>query len=596
MRKNNLINLMVGAAMLLTMSFGLSSCEDILGEWDKPAPIHVTVDTKNEVTITKTETGATVTVNAPSDITNFLSQVKDDITAKGTEEYVFEVTNGGVKSSSGDNTITVPKVDGSNINLVFEKGINTESPLIIKASETASATPTTAVNKLTITMPAGTTSLNLVIDMPETSVTVKTSAGSVVYEGIVANTATNTLIIESGVTIKNLQVKGGIVVVKEGGKVETNVYAPESNDYVMYQYGEQEGVEPVWVDLKGDGKYVPNVQNEDGSAYLFKNLKVIKGAADYARIALYNGGKPLEKLTIAADAAVLFNQQSPCVKVIEGEGDATAKIMFNYFWGPYDEDNYYENNGYLYMVETLKNVVVDVFSDNNHNFVKYSYLYEVPANSENVIFKMGHVGFRNPESANTTVKNCKFEGTGNYKGVSIVVPYQTEEISNFKFTFDGCEFIEDCKFSSNIISSIPKLDDKGNYIYKTYYCWWTFNEEGTGSIGWYNQSESLDDVPEKAKNVGQCVGGWSGTEENGYLSTGYWIEDQMQYETVTYNDYYAYVIFNSCKYAGAALTSETLLLDNAWAPEGVYLRFEFDGVTYKATYDYDTEKWVLQPV
>ena len=591
MRKNNLINLMVGAAMLLTTSFGLSSCQDILGEWDRSTP---ELFPPNAVTITKTETGATVTVNAPSDITNLLSQVKDDITAKGTEQYVFDVTNGGVKSSSGDNTITVPKVDGSNINLVFEKGINTESPLIIKASETASATPTTAVNKLTITMPAGTTGLNLVIDMPETSVTVKTSAGSVIYEGIVANTAINTLIIESGVTVKSLQVKGGIVVVKDGGKVETNVYAPESNDYVMYQYGDLEGVEPVWVDLKGDGNYVPNVQNEDGSAYIFKNLKVIKGTADYAQIALYNNHTPLEKLTIADGAVVLFNQ-SPCVKVIEGEGDTTAKIMFNSFWGPYDEANYYENNGYLTAVETLKNVVVDVFSDDNHSPVWYSYLYNVPANSENVIFKMGSVGFKDPESANATVKNCKFEGVGDYKGVSISVPYQTEEISSFKFTFDGCEFIENCRFSCNIYGSKPKLDDEGNYIYKTYYCWWTFNEEGTGSIGWYNQSESLDDVPEKAKNIGQCDGGWSGTEESGYLSTGYWIEVQMQYETVTYNDYYAYVVFNSCKYAGATLTPEALLVEGSWIPEGANLRYEIDGTLYKVQRDNETYKYVLIP-
>lgn len=594
MRKNNLIHLTVSAAIVLAASFSLSSCEDILGEWDRSTP---ELFPPNAVTITKTETGATVTVNAPSDITNLLASVTSDIAAKGSSEYVFDVTNGGVKSTGSDNTITVPKVSGSNINLVFEKGINTESPLIIKASETASATPTTAVNKLTITMPAGTTSLNLVIDMPETSVTVKTSAGSVIYEGIVANTAINTLVIENGVTVKSLQVKGGIVVVKDGGKVETNVYAPESNDYVMYQYGDKEGVEPVWVDLKGDGNYVPNVQNEDGSPYLFKNLKVIKGTADYARIALYNGGKPLEKLTIAADAAVLFNQQSPCVKVIEGEGDATAKIMFNYFWGPYDVDNYFENNGYLNAVESLKNVVVDVFSDDDHSIVKYSYLYEVPANSENVIFKMGSVGFKDPESTNATVKNCKFEGVSDYKGVRISAPYQTEEISNFKFTFDGCEFIEGCRFSCNINDGKPKVDEKGNYVYKTFYCWWVFNAEGTGSDGWYHQSESLDDVPESAKTVGQCSSGWDTTEgksQNG-LSTGYWVESQQQYEKVTYNNYYAYIVFNSCKYAGATLTPEALLVEGSWIPEGANLRYEIDGTLYKAERDEENGKYVLIP-
>lgn len=582
MRKNNLINLMVGAAMLLTTSFGLSSCQDILGEWDRSTP---ELFPPNTVTITKTATGASVTVNAPSDITNLLASVTSDIAAKGSSEYVFDVTNGGVKSTGSDNTIVVPKVDGSNINLVFEKGINTQSPLIIKASETASATPTTAVNKLTITMPAGTTSLNLVIDMPETSVTVKTSAGSVIYEGIVANTAINTLVIENGVTVKSLQVKGGIVVVKDGGKVETNVYAPESNDYVMYQYGDQEGVEPVWVDLKGDGNYVPNVQNEAGSAYLFKKLKVIKGTADYAKIALYNSQTPLEKLTIADGAVVLVNYQ-PSVKTIEGEGSAT--LLFDDWW---ENDSKYYNDGNLYSVDEISNVTIGEYLPSDvQGTIDQSYLYNVPTNIENVIFKMGSVGFKDPESANATVKNCKFVGAGNYRGVTISVPYQTEEISNFKFTFDGCEFIENCRFSYRINGSKPKLDEEGNEIYKTYYCWW---EDPTDMSNW-NQGSSEDekDIPADRKSVGETNYGWG---DDGSRSTGYWIENQMQYETVSYNDYYAYVIFNSCKYAGATLTPEALLVEGSWIPEGANLRYEIDGTLYKAEWDEENGKYVLIP-
>lgn len=583
MRKNNLINLMVSAAIVLAASFSLSSCEDILGEWDRSTP---ELFPKNAVTITNTATGASVTVNTPSDITNLLATVTSDIAAKGSAEYIFDITNSGVNSTSSDNTIVVPKVDGSNINLVFEKGINTQSPLIIKASETASATPTTAVNKLTITMPAGTTSLNLVIDMPETSVTVKTTSGSVVYEGIVANTATNTLIIESGVTIKNLQVKGGIVVVKEGGKVETNVYAPESNDYVMYQYGDQEGVEPVWVDLKGDGNYVPNVQNEDGSAYLFKNLKVIKGAADYARIALYNGGKPLEKLTIADGAVALVNYQ-PSVKSIEGEG--TATILFDDWW---ENDSKYYNDGNLYSVDEISNVTIGEYLPSDvQGTIDQSYLYNVPTNIENVIFKMGSVGFKDPESANATVKNCKFEGAGNNRGVSVSVPYQTEEISNFKFTFDGCEFIENCRFSYRINGSKPKLDEEGNEIYKTYYCWW---EDPTDMSNW-NQGRSEDekDIPADRKSVGETYNyGWG---DDGSRSTGYWIVNERQEEIVTYNDYYAYVVFNSCKYAGATLTPEALLVEGSWIPEGANLRYEIDGTLYKAEWDEENGKYVLIP-
>lgn len=570
MRKNNLIHLTVSAAIVLAASFSLSSCEDILGEWDRSTP--ELFPTIGKVTITQTATGASVTVNAPSDITNLLASVTSDIAAKGSSEYVFDITNGGVKSTGSDNTITVPKVSGSNINLVFEKGINTQSPLIIKASETASATPTTAVNKLTITMPAGTTSLNLVIDMPETSVTVKTTSGSVVYEGIVANTATNTLIIESGVTIKNLQVKGGIVVVKEGGKVETNVYAPESNDYVMYQYGDQEGVEPVWVDLKGDGNYVPNVQNEDGSAYLFKNLKVIKGAADYARIALYNGGKPLEKLTIAADAAVLFNQQSTCVKVIEGEGEGTAKVTLsgwaqNYSWMENEKEVYplYCNLN----VEKISGIIFTAPINTNSNVVESdnviirNQLNGVPTNIENCTFNFDQVSFATAKETTGSAKNCKFLSPKNNQQVYIQVPAQTAEISSYKFAFSSCNFGEGTMIYPDLEQRVYEYDSNGNPVFYNNPCY-EYRMDGR----WY-VVESLDDVPKGATEV---------------YTREY---DIQKYTYAEFNNYDITVAFDGCKLADASINKESGCFGFPYVPSGVVFKYEIDGTSYS---DYEW-KW-----
>ena len=50
------IKLLLGGAFLLSLPMFLTSCEDILGEWDKPAPVNVivtpddggTTDTSNQ--------------------------------------------------------------------------------------------------------------------------------------------------------------------------------------------------------------------------------------------------------------------------------------------------------------------------------------------------------------------------------------------------------------------------------------------------------------------------------------------------------------------------------------------------------------------
>ena len=393
--------------------------------------------------------------------------------------------------------------------------------------------------------------------------------------------ATNTLIIESGVTIKNLQVKGGIVVVKEGGKVETNVYAPESNDYVMYQYGEQEGVEPVWVDLKGDGNYVPNVQNEDGSAYLFKNLKVIKGAADYARIALYNGGKPLEKLTIAADAAVLFNQQSTCVKVIEGEGEGTAKVTLsgwaqNYSWMENEKEVYplYCNLN----VEKISGIIFTAPINTNSNVVESdnviirNQLNGVPTNIENCTFNFDQVSFATAKETTGSAKNCKFLSPKNNQQVYIQVPAQTAEISSYKFAFSSCNFGEGTMIYPDLEQRVYEYDSNGNPVFYNNPCY-EYRMDGR----WY-VVESLDDVPKGATEV---------------YTREY---DIQKYTYAEFNNYDVIVAFEGCKLGNANLNSESECFGMPWNQvDGLVFRYKIDGTLYKVEWDGEKGKYVLIP-
>lgn len=67
---------------------------------------------------------------------------------------------------------------------------------------------------------------------------------------------------------------------------------------------------------------MPNVRYEkDGTVYIFKNMKIVKGQADYARIVVVDEKRTLNKLTVAEGATVLLNN-NPYIKEIVGEGNA----------------------------------------------------------------------------------------------------------------------------------------------------------------------------------------------------------------------------------------------------------------------------------
>ena len=638
MRKNNLIHLTVSAAIALAASFSLSSCEDILGEWDRSTPDLFPNIGKNEVTITKTTTGASVTVNAPSDITNLLASVTSDIAAKGSSEYVFDVTNGGVKSTGSDNTITVPKVSGSNINLVFEKGINTESTLVIKASETASSTPTTAVNKLTITMPDGTTSLNLVIDMPETSVTVKTASGSAVYEGIVANTATNTLIIESGVTVKNLQVKGGRVVVKDGGTIETYVHA--SDGQILYI--ENGGLMPKFLPgVTSDGQEDWEnggflISDEQGEPYSCQNLKVIKGSEEYTRLEYmgnYDGAK-FKKLMIGDGAAVNFgNTDYPNIETIEGEGN--ARILYGVSYLDYDDNETmrYFGNINFYYVQNLSGVSCSpLWKDKGVNDI---FIYGIPENTKNCSFEaqfIGNIGygaknctfnainevygisdgaedcsytadnwisFNTPEKSSASFKGCKFNLLAG-QSLHFEAPAQTSSIPSFTWTFTNCEFSSNIHINGVLNSSIPRYDEKGNKVYMDEYYYWEYitlyndNQEPDGGYWNTNSTTDFDKVPAEAKAAGEISDDkfWDGTNPAGYVV----YHDQAQFDPVEFNNYVARFAFEGCKTGSSAITSANFPCNAIyWVPDGAKLYYTIEGEDYEPQWGGDDTVILVKP-
>lgn len=565
--KKNYFKIMA-AAMLLGMSFGLQSCDDVVGESDNPSG-----STEEEVVlpagVTITANGATFGISKLSDITDYLESIKKQISDKAGSGFVIDIqAEGDLATSSDENTIVIPEITDYNVTLNLLSKLNTTAaPLTVKQSG-----ETTSVFKNKINVSFANDDVDLILNLPGTTTTLN--------------------------NLNSLQILNGLSVVKDGGVIKTFVWAPIKTEYFMNN-GDSEWVKVT--NASGEEEYQPNVQPEkgDGDSYKFKNLKIVKGEGDYAAVNITDQEYALDKLTIAEGAVVVLNY-APYIKEIVGEGNG-ATVKSSDVWWKDEEKKLVDTDLNLYNVGKITNITIEALlsGDFKDGTLNAAYIYNAPAAVEKCVFKFGYVSFRDPEAATATVTRCEFEGTGNEKGVTIVAPYQSDKITSFKFSFYKCTFAKGTKFSSEVYSSKPKVDENGEYVYKTYYRWWDFDENGQPDWNtlWTNKSESLDDVPAAAQEVGECNGGWDATEgktNNGY-SAGYWIEKELQYEDAEYKDYYVYLSFDGCEYDGANIKVEDIIVGYQSSLTGVLVRYEIDGKLYRALYDEENKVYTLIP-
>lgn len=303
---------LLGGALLFALPMFLTSCDDILGEWDKPSP-----QVQEVINTIVTVTGAD-----PSAVTAALKAVVTDeavaaAAAKG-EPIKVTVAGSGVSTDAADQTITIPQKSGAAIEINFAtvpSGTDSNA-LVLEASEGAGTLPGDANNNLVVTMPPS-EGLAITIELPQTTVTLKTDGtGAVVYKDVIAKTAKSTIIIDKGVTIKEHELVGGNIIVKDGGAIETLAVTIKGERRGMVCLGSW------WcgVSFKGaDPDY--EIKKEDGSYYLPKHVIVRKGVGNHIT-AWTNGPKDetIESLTAGngVNVSVLF---APQYKVIKGEGD-----------------------------------------------------------------------------------------------------------------------------------------------------------------------------------------------------------------------------------------------------------------------------------
>ena len=631
MRKNYFKNLVTSTMMLLAMALGFTSCEgtldDIFGEWSRPTQ-------EPAIVITPTSSGASVKVNNISNLTEALSSLKDQIAASSGSEYVIDVTS-SLESTSGANEITVPLANGSKVKLNFTNSISTTTPLTIKSESTAT-TPSAAKNELTIELPSSSNgkAIDLNVDMPETSVTLKATSGSVVYNEIVAKTAVNTLYIESGVTVKFLQVKGGRVIVKNGGAIETYVHS--SDGYIMRI--SSDGVEPKYMPgVTADGNEDPNnpvreITKENGNPYYCQNLKVIKGSEEVTFIEHnINKDNLFKKLIIGDGAAVNYkNGDDIRIETIEGEGN--ARFLYGVSYLNYDTDEMlYFGNIDLYLVKNLSGVTFSpLWKDKvGHN----STIWDVPQFTTNCKFEACNIGcigwgtknctyeaeeeinmifegaenctftgkwlyFQIPDNPTASFKNCKFNLTGEneYKIIYFTAPAQSSSITSFTWNFTNCEFDSEIRISTSMDSSKPRLDENGKVVCMDEYVYWvksTWYDGEQEYIGWYNNfTTDFNEVPQEAKDYGEVDGEqfWNG-DHNGYMV----YKDQPQYDPVEFNNYVVRFAFDGCKTGSSAITSSNFPHDYFWAPDGTKLYYAIDGTDYEPQWDEEGNFILVQP-
>jgi hypothetical protein len=362
MMKKNYFGMIVAAAMMFA-GFSLTSCSE-----NDVAIIDGEVWVKPEVQLT--DDGAIVKGSSPSDISRMISRVKNEISAaaQAGKSFKISVDASVINSTSSDNAISIPTVTNSDIVLSFSNPIQTEVPLVFKSKGAGDdATAQASTNKLEIDIPSGSSKMDMELIFPTSTVTLKGGA----INKVTALTAYNTMIIESGVTIEWLKMKGGRAEVKDGGKVNGYLRDGDSAPYGNADaYVYNDGVEPIWGNYGYDVFYM---KDDVEMPYYAKNLKIDKGEkSKIARVRFDNGKADEAANMIIADgaaAAVVFYTQWESedksypakVNSIQGEGNKTAKIYpYSISWWTSDGEKVYYASVDLAKVKKLSNVTVDV--------------------------------------------------------------------------------------------------------------------------------------------------------------------------------------------------------------------------------------------
>lgn len=196
-----------------------------------------------------------VDATTPSALSTALADSKNLPQEAPTAATVTDIAvSGSFNTTSGSNDgIAIPVLQNSDINLTFNTAptTSTAAPLTLtdKTNTSVSAPAATATNSVSLAVPETTAEQeapSVAITMPSTTVTLAAVGNKATYNEVTATTAQQTLIINAGVTVKKLTVKGGNL--KIYGKVEQLVH--DAGDTTIYIIKGTEASLPATIDSK----------------------------------------------------------------------------------------------------------------------------------------------------------------------------------------------------------------------------------------------------------------------------------------------------------------------------------------------------------
>jgi len=196
-----------------------------------------------------------VEATTPSALSTALADSKNLPQEAPTAATVTDIAvSGSFNTTSGSNDgIAIPVLQNSDINLAFNTAPTTSTSAPLKLTDktnTSVSTPAaTATNSVSLAVPETTAEQeapSVAITMPSTTVTLAAVGNKATYNEVTATTAQQTLIINAGVTVKKLTVKGGNL--KIYGKVEQLVH--DAGNTTIYIIKGTEASLPATIDSK----------------------------------------------------------------------------------------------------------------------------------------------------------------------------------------------------------------------------------------------------------------------------------------------------------------------------------------------------------
>ena len=196
-----------------------------------------------------------VDATPPSALSTALADSKNLPQEAPTAATVTDIAvSGSFNTTSGSNDgIAIPVLQNSDINLAFNTAPTTSTSAPLKLTDktnTSVSTPAaTATNSVSLAVPETTAEQeapSVAITMPSTTVTLAAVGNKATYNEVTATTAQQTLIINAGVTVKKLTVKGGNL--KIYGKVEQLVH--DAGNTTIYIIKGTEASLPATIDSK----------------------------------------------------------------------------------------------------------------------------------------------------------------------------------------------------------------------------------------------------------------------------------------------------------------------------------------------------------